>query len=140
MSWLWKPRNGDECLSLEAAIRGDSLKTCRKLGEHLAERACVVGYTEDVVVRSNDRGPAAMAVEPSCENAIFFSDGVVLGLICRVSRTDADQSHTKSGQVRPHISGQIRRASPVQHNPPSGSCGDVEKAPSNCRSDPGLWK
>ncbi len=116
------------------------MKTCRKLGEHLAERALVVGYTEDVVVRSDDRGPAAIAVEPGCENAIFFSDGVVPGLICRLSRTDADRSHAKPGQVRPHISSQIRLVSRVQHKPPPGSGGDVEQAPPHCGSDPGLRK
>ena len=100
----------------------------------------VVGDAEDVVVGPDDRGPAAMAVEPGYENAILFSDDVVPGLTCRAFGTDADQPHTNSGQVRPHISGQVRRVALVQHEPPTGSCGGVEQPPPGCRSDPGLRK
>lgn len=119
---------------------GWSLQACRKFGEHLAERALVVGDAEDVVVGPDDRGPAAMAVEPSYENAILLSDDVVPGLTCRVFGTDADQPHANASQVRPRISGQVRRVSLVQDEPPAGSCGDVEQAPSGRRSDPGLRK
>ena len=59
-------------------MSGESLQACRKFAEHLGERAFVVGDTEDVMVRPDDRGPAAMAVEPGCENAIFFRDGVAV--------------------------------------------------------------
>ena len=107
---------------------------------HPAEREFVVGDTEDVVVRTDDRGPAAMAVEPGCEHAVFFSDGAVAGLVRRASRTDADHSHAKPGQACSHIRGQIGRASSIQHQPPSGCRGGIEKAPPFRSPDPGLRK
>ena len=114
------------------------IESCRKFGEHLAECAFVIGDAEDVMVGPDDRGPAAMAVEPARENAILFGDSSS-GLIHRVLRTEADQPHP-IGPDRLYIGGQIRRVSLVQHQPPPGSRGAVEQAPPGCRSDPGLRK